>query len=241
MKGNLMKRSWMLLLVLLVALPATALAQLDSQVKKQSYALGVQLGSDLKRGEVDIDPEAVAQGISDVLDDRELKLSEQQIAETMQAMQTEMMEKQMALRQQQAGENLEKSQEFLAENKKKEDVKTTASGLQYMVIKEGTGKAPGPEDEVTVHYRGKLIDGTVFDSSYERGTPATFPVKGVIPGWTEGLQLMKEGGEYRLFVPAKLAYGERGAGEQIGPNQALIFDVELLSVKEAGKEVIQKK
>ena len=121
--------------------------------------------------------------------------------------------------------------EFLEENAKNDSVTQTESGLQYMVLKEGTGAKPGPTDEVTVHYTGRLINGTVFDSSVERGEPATFPLDKVIPGWTEGLQLMSEGAKYRLFIPSELAYGEKGAGEQILPNSTLIFDVELIKVE----------
>ena len=120
--------------------------------------------------------------------------------------------------------------EFLEENAKNDSVVQTASGLQYMIIKEGTGAKPGPEDEVTVHYTGKLIDGTVFDSSVERGEPATFPLNRVIPGWTEGLQLMSEGSEYRFFIPSELGYGEKGSGDQIPPNSVLIFDVQLIKI-----------
>lgn len=120
--------------------------------------------------------------------------------------------------------------EFLEENAKNDSVTQTASGLQYMVLKEGTGAKPGPTDEVTVHYTGRLINGTVFDSSVDRGEPATFPLNQVIPGWTEGLQLMSEGAKYRLFIPSELAYGEKGAGNDILPNSTLIFDVELIKV-----------
>ncbi|WP_231883654.1 MULTISPECIES: FKBP-type peptidyl-prolyl cis-trans isomerase [Methylomonas] len=128
-------------------------------------------------------------------------------------------------------ENLAAGEAFLAENAKKPGVVTTASGLQYQVVTEGSGAQPGPTDNVTVHYQGTTIDGKEFDSSYKRGAPASFPLNRVIPGWTEGLQLMKEGAKYRLFIPAKLAYGERGAGRDIGPNSALIFDVELIKAR----------
>ena len=127
-------------------------------------------------------------------------------------------------------DNLTIGREFLAENAKNDSVKQTASGLQYMVLKEGTGAKPGPTDNVTVHYTGKLLDGTVFDSSVERGEPATFPLDRVIAGWTEGLQLMREGSKYRLFIPSELAYGEKGSGDKILPNATLIFDVELIKV-----------
>jgi FKBP-type peptidyl-prolyl cis-trans isomerase FklB len=142
-----------------------------------------------------------------------------------------MMEKQMAHREKAAEENLREGQAFLSENAQKDGVKTTESGLQYEVIEKGSGKTPTPESTVTVHYRGTLIDGTEFDSSLRRGEPATFPVNGVIAGWTEALQLMSEGAKYKLYIPADLAYGERGAGQAIGPNETLIFDVELLSVE----------
>ena len=128
-------------------------------------------------------------------------------------------------------DNLTLGREFLAENAKNDSVKVTESGLQYMVLKEGNGAKPGPTDLVTVHYTGTLIDGKVFDSSVERGEPATFPLNKVIPGWTEGLQLMSEGSKYRLFIPSELAYGEKGAGEDILPNSTLIFDVELIKVE----------
>jgi FKBP-type peptidyl-prolyl cis-trans isomerase FklB len=127
--------------------------------------------------------------------------------------------------------NRKKGEEFLAENKKKPGVKTTASGLQYLVLKEGTGKKPELNDSVVCHYHGTLIDGTVFDSSVDRGKPASFPVSGVIPGWTEVLQLMKEGSKWRVFIPSDLAYKQRGSPPQIGPNETLIFEIELLQVK----------
>lgn len=128
-------------------------------------------------------------------------------------------------------ENKAAGEAFLAENAKKPGVITTASGLQYQVITEGTGATPGATDNVTVHYKGTTLDGKEFDSSYSRGAPATFPLNRVIAGWTEGLQLMKEGGKSRLFIPSNLAYGERGAGRDIGPNSTLIFDVELIKAK----------
>jgi FKBP-type peptidyl-prolyl cis-trans isomerase FklB len=158
-------------------------------------------------------------------------LDDAEIASAMETLQRKMMEKQMAQREEAAKENLREGQEFLSENAQKDGVRTTESGLQYEVIEKGSGKTPTPESTVTVHYRGTLIDGTEFDSSYRRGEPATFPVNGVIAGWTEALQLMSEGAKYKLYIPADLAYGERGAGQAIGPNETLIFDVELISVK----------
>ena len=134
---------------------------------------------------------------------------------------------------QQIKDNKTLGREFLEQNAKNDSVVQTQSGLQYMVLKEGSGVKPGPTDEVTVHYTGRLLDGTVFDSSVERGEPATFPLDKVIPGWTEGLQLMSEGSKYRLFIPSELSYGSKGAGEQILPNSTLIFDVELIKVNKA--------
>ena len=134
---------------------------------------------------------------------------------------------------QQIKDNKTIGREFMEENAKNDSVVQTTSGLQYMVMKEGTGAKPGPTDTVTVHYTGRLLDGTVFDSSVERGEPASFPLDKVIPGWTEGLQLMSEGSQYRLFIPSELAYGSKGAGDQILPNSTLIFDVELIKVQKA--------
>jgi FKBP-type peptidyl-prolyl cis-trans isomerase FklB len=151
--------------------------------------------------------------------------------ETLAGLQKELVEKQAERTKQIADRNKKEGEVFLAENRKKEGVKILPSGLQYKVIKEGTGKTPKAEDTVVTNYRGTLTDGTEFDSSYKRGQPATFPVKGVIPGWTEALQLMKEGSKWELFIPSSLAYGERGAGNAIGPNATLIFEIELLSVK----------
>ena len=146
-------------------------------------------------------------------------------------LQKELMEKQAERNKQLAEKNKTEGEAFLAQNSKKEGVKTLPSGLQYKVIKEGTGKTPKADDTVVTNYRGTSIDGTEFDSSYKRGQPATFPVKGVIAGWTEALQLMKEGSKWELFIPSNLAYGERGAGNFIGPNAALVFEIELITVK----------
>jgi FKBP-type peptidyl-prolyl cis-trans isomerase FklB len=148
----------------------------------------------------------------------------------------EMTKKQEEAMKKAAEKNKKDGAAFLAENKKKEGVVTLPSGLQYKIITQGTGNTPKATDTVTVNYRGSLVDGTEFDSSYKRGQPATFPVNGVIKGWTEALQLMKEGAKWQLFIPSDLAYGEKGAGNVIGPNATLIFDVELISAKEASQE-----
>src|SRR3989338_270904 len=157
--------------------------------------------------------------------------SEKEVQETMMAFQNEMKTKQAEHAKVLGGKNKKEGEAFLAENKKKEGVKTTASGLQYKVIKNGNGKKPKATDTVTVHYKGTLIDGTEFDSSYKRGEPTSFPVNQVIAGWTEALQLMNVGSKWQLFIPANLGYGDRGAGPQIGPNAAFIFEVELISLK----------
>jgi FKBP-type peptidyl-prolyl cis-trans isomerase FklB len=151
--------------------------------------------------------------------------------ETLNAFQKQTMSKMEAKQKVDGEKNVKEGEAFLAANGKKDGVKTLASGLQYKVIKTGTGKTPKATDTVKVHYHGTLTDGTVFDSSVERGEPATFPVNGVIPGWIEALQLMKEGDKWQLVIPPKLAYGERGAGGKIGPNSVLVFDVELLSIE----------
>jgi FKBP-type peptidyl-prolyl cis-trans isomerase FklB len=198
---------------------------LKNQKEKVSYIIGMDIGGNLKRQSVDIDPNTLARGIQDALSGAKPLLSKEEIQEAMVAFQKEMAEKQK-----------QRGDAFLSENKKKEGVKTLPSGLQYKVVKAGTGKKPKLNDTVTVNYRGTLIDGTEFDSSYRRGQPATFPVSGVIPGWTEALPLMQEGAKWQLFVPSNLAYGERGAGGLIGPNATLIFEVELISVQENNQE-----
>ena len=206
---------------------------LKNQKEKISYGIGLNigrnLGSDLKKQSIDIDPNIVAKGLQDALSGANPLLSNEEIQETMVAFQKEMSEKQK-----------QRGEAFLAENKKKEGVKTLTSGLQYKVVKAGSGKKPKLNDTVTVHYRGTLIDGTEFDSSLRRGKPATFPVSGVIPGWTEALPLMEEGSKWQLFIPPKLAYGERGAGGLIGPNATLIFEVELISIQESNQEKKQE-
>lgn len=202
---------------------------LKNQKDKISYIIGMDIGTNLKKQSIDIDSNILAKGVKDALAGTKPLLTEQEIQETMMAFQKEMMAKQEEI----GKKNKKEGEAFLAENKKKEGVKTLPSGLQYKVIKAGTGKKPKLSDTVTAHYRGTLIDGTEFDSSYKRGQPATFPVSGgMIPGWTEALQLMEEGAKWQLFIPSNLAYGERGAGGVIGPNATLIFEVELISVQE---------
>ena len=217
------------ILFLVSQLNAQEKVVLKDQKDKISYILGMDIGNNLKKQSVSVNPKILAKGIEDALAGAKPLLTEQEIRETMMAFQKEMMAKQAEV----AKKNKTEGEAFLAENKKKEGVKTLPSGLQYKVMKAGTGKKPKSNDTVTVNYRGTLIDGTEFDSSYKRGQPATFQVSGVIPGWTEALQLMEEGAKWQLFVPSNLAYGERGAaGGMIGPNSTLIFEVELISIQE---------
>jgi FKBP-type peptidyl-prolyl cis-trans isomerase FklB len=219
--------------VLLLASQAFAQGQptLKTQKEKLSYSIGVDIGSNLKRQQLDVDGALLAQGLKDSLADGKLLLGEQEMKETITAFQKEMMAKN-AERMKKLGETNKKDGDaFLAQNKKKPGVVSLPSGLQYKVIKEGTGKVPKATDTVTVHYRGTLVDGTEFDSSFKRGEPATLQVNGVIPGWTEALQKMKTGAKWQLVIPSNLGYGERGAGNMIGPNATLIFDVELVSIK----------
>lgn len=190
-----------------------------------SYSVGVLVAQNLKQQGLDkVNPDDLAAAITDVIKGNDLKIDLQTANGNVQTYMQDAQARAQAA-------NTEMGKKFLEENKMKEGVKVTASGLQYMVIQEGTGKMPKASDEVTVHYEGTLINGEVFDSSYKRGQPTSFPLNGVIKGWTEGLQLMKEGAKYRFFIPSELAYGARGAGGQIGPNSTLVFDVELLSIK----------
>ncbi|MCB9448006.1 MAG: FKBP-type peptidyl-prolyl cis-trans isomerase [Flavobacteriales bacterium] len=205
---------------------------LNNQVDKVSYSLGVSIGNSLKQqGVTELKPEIIQMAFADVFQDKDLQVNVQD-AET--ALQTYFMDQ-----QRKKGEaSAQKGEDFLTKNKTEDGVVTLPSGLQYKVLVEGNGAKPGPEDMVTTHYTGTLLDGTVFDSSVERGQPASFPVNGVIPGWTEALQLMPVGSKWKLWVPANLAYGERGAGGKIGPNETLVFELELLSIQQnpdAGK------
>jgi FKBP-type peptidyl-prolyl cis-trans isomerase FklB len=200
--------------------------QFKDQKEKVSYAIGMQIGFNLARQKVDVNPDILNAGIKDAIAGKP-QLTPDQVKDVMAQF-----EKDMEQKQKQLGEkNKTEGAKFLEDNKNKPGVKTTASGLQYKMEKEGTGPQPKATDMVTVNYRGTLIDGTEFDSSYKRGQPATFPVNGVIKGWTEALQLMKQGSKYQLFIPSNLAYGERAMGPDIGPNATLIFEVELQDVK----------
>lgn len=204
---------------------------LSSKKDKNSYALGWDIGNTLKKQPIDLNFDALAEGLKDAVSGSKPLMTEQEVHDTLVAVRNEVIAKQEARRKAQGEKNKKEGEAFLAKNKKEKGVKTLPSGLQYKVITEGKGKTPKETDMVTVNYRGTLIDGTEFDSSYKRGQPATFPVNGVIKGWTEALKLMKEGSKWQLFIPPNLAYGERGAGQLIGPNAVLIFEVELLSVR----------
>ena len=203
---------------------------LKTDKDKLSYALGMDIGGSLKSQSIEIDPDKFAQGVKDMVEDNKALLTNEEFQATMTKFQQEMTAKQAEQGKAIGENNKAEGEAFLAENRKKEGVITTESGLQYIVLEEGSGDSPKATDTVSVHYKGSLINGTEFDSSYSRNQPASFPVNGVIPGWTEALQLMKPGAKWKVFLPSDIAYGEKGAGQQIGPNATLIFEVELLSI-----------
>jgi FKBP-type peptidyl-prolyl cis-trans isomerase FklB len=204
---------------------------LDSNDSKASYSIGYQIGGDFQRQGVPLDTEALVAGIRDASAGGEAKLSEEERQAALADLQGRMQAAQLAVHEAAAAENLAAAEAFLAENAAKEGVTTLPSGLQYKVITEGSGPKPAATDTVTVHYRGTLIDGTEFDSSFSRNEPATFPLGRVIKAWTEGLQLMGQGAKWELYVPPALGYGAQGAGDKIPPQSALVFEVELLDVK----------
>jgi FKBP-type peptidyl-prolyl cis-trans isomerase len=203
----------------------------DDAAKDQAgYAIGSQIGGSLVRFKDDLSLKQVVAGIKDKAQGKTLKMTDAEMSTAMQAFQQKIQASQAAGQKEASDKNLKDGAAFLDANKKKADVKVTASGLQYEVLKEGTGKKPKATNTVSVNYRGTLIDGTEFDSSYKRGQPAEFPVNQVIPGWTEALQMMSVGSKWRIVLPGNIAYGERGAGGQIGPNAVLVFEVELLKI-----------
>ncbi len=208
---------------------------LKDQKDKVSYSIGVNIGTSFKQQGIDVNPEVLLAGLKDALSASKTLLSEEEIQQTLMTFQRELTGKQAELAKELGEKNKKDGEAFLAENKKKEGVKTTASGLQYKIITEGTGKKPAASDTVRVHYKGTLLDGSEFDSSYKGGEPAEFSVSGVIPGWTEAVQLMPVGSKWQLFIPSKLAYGEEGQGRVIGPNATLVFEVELLAVVDQAK------
>jgi FKBP-type peptidyl-prolyl cis-trans isomerase len=210
--------------------PAPSNPAFKSGKDRISYAIGMNVGRNLQRQSVDVDPAILTKGIQDTLAGKTL-MTDAEAQTVLTQLQADMRKKQEE-KMQQAGETNQKEGEaFLAANKAKTGVVTLASGLQYKILKEGTGPKPSATDSVVCNYQGTLINGTEFDSSYKRGEPATFPVNGVIKGWTEALQLMPVGSKWQLFIPPDLAYGPRGASGDIGPNATLIFEVELLSIK----------
>lgn len=204
---------------------------LKTQEDKVSYSIGYDIGQNMKQNYVEIIPEKFLAGLLHGINDTITFLTEEEMMEVMTQFQTELTQKREEKTKVEKDKNKKASEDFLAENKKKDGVVVTESGLQYKVLVSGSGKSPNDASNVTVHYTGTLIDGKEFDSSIKRGEPTSFPVTGVIKGWTEALKLMKEGDKWMLYIPSELAYGENGAGNVIGPNQALIFEVELISVQ----------
>ena len=223
------------------AAKAAAPLTLKTQRDKVSYALGMSIGSNAHQGDVDLDPSIVARGLKDALAGGKTLMTQEEAQATLNQQKAEAQKKHEAKMQAAGEENRKQGVEFLAANKTKEGVVTLPSGLQYKILKAGDGPKPASTDSVVCNYRGTLINGTEFDSSYKRGQPTTFPVSGVIKGWTEALQLMPVGSKWQLFVPADLAYGDRGAGNDIGPNATLIFEVELLSIKDRTPETKDEK
>jgi len=204
--------------------------EVKDQKDKESYSLGYQFGQGAKSQGLDINVELYTSGIRDALSGSKPQLSEQEMRQTVSEIQKRFIAARGKELKEMSAKNLVAGKAFLEENKKKEGVKTLPSGLQYKVLTEGSGKTPKAADNVTVNYKGTLINGAEFDNSYKRGQPATFKANGVIKGWTEALQLMKEGSKWQLFIPSALGYGDRGAGP-VPPNSTLIFEVELLAVK----------
>lgn len=205
---------------------------LESLEDRASYAIGMNMAQGMKSQDVPIDLDLLIQGMRDAFAEGETRLSPEEMQKALQEFQQMMVQRQQQARAAQGEENQKQADAFFAENKDKEGVMTTDSGLQYMVLEEGDGPKPSVDDRVTVHYTGTLLDGTKFDSSVDRGQPATFPVKGVIQGWQEAIPLMSVGSKYKLWIPPNLAYGANGQGPVIGPNAALVFEVELLGIED---------
>lgn len=213
------------------AAKAPSALQLTTPKDKASYAIGLNIGRGLHRDSVDVDPNVLMQGLKDALADEKPLLTDDEAKAALTALQADVNKRQQEKMQVEGDANKKEGDDFLAANKAKEGVVTLPSGLQYKILKEGTGPKPTANDSVVCNYRGTLLNGTEFDSSYKRGEPATFSVGQVIHGWTEALQLMPVGSKWQLFIPSELAYGPRGAGAQIGPNSTLVFEVELLSIQ----------
>jgi FKBP-type peptidyl-prolyl cis-trans isomerase FklB len=209
---------------------------LKTQKDKFSYSLGMKMGENLHKQSVPVDPAILARGLKDALAGGKTLLTDDEAQAAIMEVQNDMRKKQQEKTQEAGAANKKEGEAFLAANKGKEGVVTLPSGLQYKILKEGTGPKPTAGDTVSCNYRGTLIKGTEFDSSYKRGQPASFPVTGVIKGWTEALQLMPVGSKWQLFIPSDLAYADRGAGADIGPDTTLIFEVELLSIEDKSKD-----
>jgi len=209
--------------------------ELKTQKDKASYAIGLNIGKSLQKDSVDVDPNALLQGLKDALAGSKPLLTDDEAKAALAVIQADVNKRQQDKMQVVGEANKKEGEAFLAANKAKEGVVTLPSGLQYKILKEGTGPKPVASDSVVCNYSGTLLDGTEFDSSYKRGQPVTFPVGQVIKGWTEALQLMPVGSKWQLFIPSEMAYGQHGAGADIGPNATLIFEVELLSIQGKGQ------
>lgn len=220
-------------LAMSTAMAAIDASNLTSDKDKLSYSIGADLGKNFKTQGIDINPEALSKGMQDGMSGTQLILTEQQMKDVLSKFQKDLMAKRTSEFNQKAEENKAKGEKFLSENKSKQGIVVLPSGLQYKIVDTGTGAKPGKTDTVTVEYTGRLIDGTVFDSTDKTGKPATFQVSQVIPGWTEALQLMPAGSTWEIYVPSALAYGPRSVGGPIGPNETLIFKVHLISVKKS--------
>ncbi len=231
--NSLLKPALLAAASLMVSVQADASTTLKSDQDKISYMVGYQIGSNFKRDGLDVDVTMLLNGMKEAMAGTKSVLSPEESQKIMMDLQKNLQAKAESKHKAEGEKNAAAGKAFLADNGKKAGVKTLPSGLQYKVITEGKGDSPKATDTVSTNYKGTLLDGTEFDSSYKRGQPAKFPVNGVIKGWTEALQLMKPGAKWQLFVPADLAYGERGAGEQIGANSTLIFEVELLGIEPA--------
>jgi len=210
-------------------------------LEKHSYALGLDIGRQMKKEGLEIDPAVLTQGLKDAMSGNQALMTDEELRATIVELQNEVRARQAEIRKQMMEKNKAAGEAFLAENKKKEGVVTLPSGLQYKILKPGEGQKPAADDTVVCQYRGTLIDGKEFDSSYKRNQPATFPVDRVIKGWSEALQLMPVGSKWQLFIPADLAYGERGAGPDIPPNSTLIFEVELVSIQAKAQQTPPEK
>jgi len=226
-------REALMAIFVMAAVSGQAVAdELQSLDERMSYIAGMQMGQQMEAQGIPLDRKAFMMGMEDAMAGNQPRLTREEVQQTLTAYH----ERRQAETKAMAETNKKAGEAFLAKNRTQPGVKVTDSGLQYQILAEGKGASPSAADTVVVNYRGTLLDGSEFDSSYKRGQPATFPVNGVIPGWQEALQMMKEGAKWKIFVPANLAYGERGAGASIGPNATLTFEVELLEIKAPGSQ-----